>query len=77
MPSARTLACYDSIGGNKPDGALSTVLQTIHHEHKLTEETDDCRRMVSLKFDTCHICDKVKYNPHTNQLIEFAYDAFD
>ena len=33
--------------------------------------------MVSLKFDACHIYDKVKYNPHTNQLVGFAYDAFD
>ena len=33
--------------------------------------------MVSLKFDACHICDKVKYNPHTNQLVGFAYNAFD
>ena len=34
-------------------------------------------KMVSLKFDACHIFDKVKYNPHTNQLIGFAYNAFD
>ena len=33
--------------------------------------------MVSLKFDAFHICDKVKYNPHTNQLVGFSYDAFD
>ena len=33
--------------------------------------------MVSLKFDACHICDKVQYNPHSNQLVGFAYNAFD
>ena len=77
LSSARTLAHYDSIGGNEPDGVLYTILQSIQHEYKLTKETDDWQRMVSLKFDACHICDKVKYNPHTNQLVGFSYDAFD
>ena len=34
-------------------------------------------KMVSLKFDACHIREKAKYNPHTNQLFGFAYNAFD
>ena len=33
--------------------------------------------MVSLKFDACHICDKVRFNPHTNELVGFTHDAFD
>ena len=77
MPSARTLAHYDSIGGNEPDGILYSVLHLIQNEYKLAEESDDWLKMVSLKFDAVHICDKVKYNPHTNQLVGFAYDAFD
>ena len=77
MPSARVSARDDLIGGNEPGGVLYTVLQTIQHEYELIKETNDWRRMVSLKFDACHIYDTVKYNPHTNQLIEFAYDAFD
>ena len=77
LPSARTLAHYDSIGGNEPDGLLYSVLHTIQHEYNLKEETDDWLKMVSLKFDACHIADKVKYNPHTNQLVGFSYNAFD
>ena len=77
FPSARLLAYYDSIGGNEQDGVLYTVLQSIQHEYKLTIEMDEWLRMVSLKFDACHICDKVKYNPHTNQLVGFSHDAFD
>ena len=76
LPSARLLSQYDSIGGNEPDGVLYTVLQSIQHEFKLTDEKDEWRRMVSLKFDACHICDKVKYNPHTNQLVGFAKTPF-
>ena len=77
LPSARTLSQYDSIGGNEPDGLLFTVLDTIQNEYKLEHEDDDWMKMVSLKFDACHICDKVKYNPHTNQLVGFTYNAFD
>ena len=77
FPSARTLAHYNSIGGNEPDGILYSVLHLIQNEYKLAEESDDWLKMVSLKFDAVHICDKVKYNPHTNQLVGFAYDAFD
>ena len=77
MPSARTLAHYDTIGGNEPDGILYSVLKLIQNEYKLETEGDDWQKMVCLKFDACHICDKVKYNPHTNQLTGFAYDAFD
>ena len=77
LPSAHTLSQYDSMGGDEPDGLLYKVLKSIQDEYKLNDEMDDWERMVSLKFDACHICDKVKYNPHTNQLIGFSYNAFD
>ena len=77
LPSARTLAHYDTIGGDEPDGILYSVLKLIQNEYKLETEKDDWQKMVCLKFDARHICDKVKYNPHTNQLIAFTYDAFD
>ena len=41
LPSARTLSHYDSIGGSEPDGVLYTVIQSIQHEYKLMDETDD------------------------------------
>ena len=66
LPSARSLSQYDSIGGNKPDGILYSVLKHIQNEYKLADEKDDWLKMVSLKFDACHICDKVKYSPHIN-----------
>ena len=77
LPSARTLAHYNSIGGNEPDGLLYSVLHTIQDEYNLKDEKDDWLKMVSFKFDVCHIADKVKYNPHTNQLVGFSYNAFD
>ena len=60
LPSVRILAQYDLTSGIEPDGVLYEVLQSIEHEYKLHNETDKWCRMVSLKFDACHICDKVR-----------------
>ena len=75
--SAHTLACYDSIGGDEPDGILFSVLHSIQNEYKLAYERDEWLKMVSVKFDVCHIDDRIKHDPHTNQLVGFAHDAFD
>ena len=77
LPSACTFAQYCLIGGHELDGLLFTVLNSKQHECNLADEFNDSGRMVSLKFDACHICDKVRYNPHTNKLVGFSYNAFD
>ena len=41
LPLARTLAHYDSIGGNKSDELLYSVLYTIQDEYNLKDEKDD------------------------------------
>ena len=33
--------------------------------------------MVSLKFDACHISDRVSFNFHTGEMVGFREDAFD
>ena len=32
--------------------------------------------MVSLKYDAMHIGSKIKYNPHTTEVVGFANDSF-
>ena len=76
-PSSRTISEYNSIGGNAPDGVLYDVLDKINGERSVKDSDDDWRSMVSLKFDACHVADKVIYNAHTNSIVGFAHDAFD
>ena len=33
--------------------------------------------MLLLKWDACHVADKVIYNMHTNEICGFAQNAFD
>ena len=77
FPSVFTLSHYDSIGVNEPAGIIFSLLQSIQNEYKLADERYNWLKMASLKLDACHICDKVKNNPHTNQLVGFTYDIFD
>ena len=59
-PSVRTVSEYNSLGGNEEDGLMYEVLENISLDDSIPE--DDWRRHISLKWDACHIADKVCYN---------------
>ena len=73
LPSVRTVSEYNSIGGNSPDGVLYNVLEKMHINKGLDS---DWVNSVSLKWDACHVADKVVYNMHTNEICGFSHDAF-
>ena len=77
LPSARIIANYDSIGSNKEDRVLYSVLKSMEKEFELEDGADDWKRMFSLTFDACYVSNKVSFNCHTNKLFGFSADTFD
>ena len=75
LPSCRTISEYNSVGGNSSDGILHDVLKKLRSN--LDGDGDDWHKHVSLKWDACHIAEKVVFNSHTNRLVGFTHDAFD
>ena len=55
---------------------IYSVLQSLADEYDSGEDIDNWKRMVSLKFDACHISDRVLFNFYTDELVGFTEDAF-
>ena len=72
FPSARNLSDYNSLGGNKVDGILYSVLGSIQTGFGILYNDDEWHWMFSLKVDACYISNKVTFNYHTNKLIVFC-----
>ena len=49
------------------------MLEQGGHE---TKGMDEWKIMVSLKYDVMYIRSKIKFNPHTMDVIKFANDSF-
>ena len=85
LPSSRLIANYDSVDGSAKDGVQNGVVRIL--SKRLTEAMDKANengqsakkiewmRMGSLSFDSMSIKNKVKYDPHSNELVGFAEGA--
>ena len=60
LPSVKTVSNYGSISGNAPDGVMYDALKIIEDATK--DHDDDWKRHVCLKWDACHIAEKVMFN---------------
>ena len=80
LPSSRTLANYDSVDGSTKDGVLFDVVRLLGNRLKenmtrvqdCSEGEKEWMRMGSLSFDSMSIKAKIKFDPHSNELVGFA-----
>ena len=75
MPSYGTISEYNSVGDNSPDGVLHDFLKILRKNFEGDE--DEWHRYVSLKWDACHVLERIVFNSHTKRIIGFTHDAFD
>ena len=85
LPSSRTIAKYDSMDGSSPDGFLFEVARAL--KNRLKEQMNQAEkegkkdlewmRVGSLAFDSMSIKAKVKYDPHSHELVGFEHGALD
>ena len=85
LPSSRSVAYYDSVDGSAKDGILFDAVRLLQKRLRdtmkegKTKGMADCRvewmRMGSLSFDSMSIMAKVKFDPHSNELVGFQEGA--
>ena len=85
LPSIRTIRHYDSVDGSSPDGIQFNVVRLmrsrlkdgirIGKENGKSDSSIQWMRMGSLPFDSMSIKNKVKFDPHTHELVGFEEGA--